>query len=395
MDFINGLQRFKLFQNFIRNPSEFSAQLLVIPNRVASIVGLDVYSPDYTVPNRNLMYSLISVCIFYYIDTTSAYEMRHEPENLINCLVTFGIGIQIIGKVFTFVYFRKDLIGMHEYTLVLLKEECNPRTKPMLMGKLFLLSVILKTMLICYAFTSVVLDVVPLLFLWQTGEKILPFGFYIPYIDPNSWSGYLLNYALQILLTVFVSSGDMGPDCIYVIILMNAFIQIDLLVSSLQEVNRQIELGDEEMANCFQKIIKRHQEHLKYLRTVENVFRFNFFVTFASLASVLVTALFAVVKLSWYQGYVFIAFVSYQLFFGCFLGTLLEMKNEQLQREIYNLCWYKLSNSNRKSHRFLLQGSQQPVCLTIIFGKLNMPTYLQVYKMIYSIFTMLLTAREE
>lgn len=110
----------------------------------------------------------------------------------------------------------------------------------------------------------------------------------------------------------------------------------------------------------------------------------------------------------------FILFVSYQLFFGCFLGTILEIKvksdemyntdlnyhfsfpqNEELQRAIYNISWYKLSLSNQKLLRFLLQSAQEPVKLTLVFARLNMPTYLQVYKTIYSIFTMLLTVREE
>lgn len=120
-------------------------------------------------------------------------------------------------------------------------------------------------------------------------------------------------------------------------------------------------------------------------------------------------------QLSWYQGVLFILFVSYQLFFGCFLGTYLAIKvtvvcdefsityndliftsqNEQFQREIYNVSWYKLSIVNQKSLRFLLEAAQEPVCLTLVFAPLNMPTFLQVYKTIYSIFTMLLTVRDE
>ncbi|KAL1401262.1 hypothetical protein pipiens_006744 [Culex pipiens pipiens] len=106
-------------------------------------------------------------------------------------------------------------------------------------------------------------------------------------------------------------------------------------------------------------------------------------------------SLFAVVKLSWYQGYVFIAFISYQLFFGCFLGTLLAMKNEQLQHEIYKISWYKLSIPHQKLLQFMLKSAQEPVCLTVIFAPLDMGTFLQVYKSIYSMFTMLLTVQEE
>lgn len=188
------------------------------------------------------------------------------------------------------------------------------------------------------------------------------------------------------------------------------------------------------MCNFFPNVIS-----FRYLRTVEIVYCFNFFLTFLCLASVLIMSLFAVVKvsllnvtqnnqftkinqttpwfsqLSWYQGYVFIAFISYQLFFGCFLGTLLAMKvialfrrvnpllivafvpfqNEQLQHEIYKISWYKLSIPHQKLLQFMLKSAQEPVCLTVIFAPLDMGTFLQVYKSIYSMFTMLLTVQEE
>ncbi|KAL9704975.1 hypothetical protein quinque_008493 [Culex quinquefasciatus] len=142
-------------------------------------------------------------------------------------------------------------------------------------------------------------------------------------------------------------------------------------------------------------IIKRYQEHVKYLETVESVYSIFFFVSFVSLAATLVLALFAVVTLSWYQGYVFIAFISYELFFSCFLGTILAVKSEQLQLAIYEVPWYKLSLPNQRSMQILLHASQKPVCLTLIFYPIDMPTFLQMYKTIYSIFTMLLTVREE
>nr|XP_019527969.2 putative odorant receptor 83c [Aedes albopictus] len=284
---------------------------------------------------------------YFYINIVSAYEMRDNTEDLINSLTTIGIAIQSVTKIVTFGVFRKDLVWLHQYTKTLYREECNPRTRDLLMNDVFLLSVILKTMIVGYAFTSISLDFAPVLVLAYTGLKLLPFGFYIPFLDQFSWTGYMINYFVQILLTVFVTSQDMGPDCIYMIISMNSFTQINLIVDSLKELSRHIDEGDSDMDDQIISIIQRHQEHLTYLRTVETVFCMMYLLSFISLSSVLILSLFAVVTLSWYQGIVFILFVSYQLFFGCFLGTILEIKNEELQRAIYNISWYKLSLSNQ------------------------------------------------
>ncbi|XP_019527969.3 putative odorant receptor 83c [Aedes albopictus] len=395
MSFLKKLQRFRIFQHSFKEPAEFYAHQIKFPNKVSKISGLDVFSEDFQILNPRVTFSVSLLMFYFYINIVSAYEMRDNTEDLINSLTTIGIAIQSVTKIVTFGVFRKDLVWLHQYTKTLYREECNPRTRDLLMNDVFLLSVILKTMIVGYAFTSISLDFAPVLVLTYTGLKLLPFGFYIPFLDQFSWTGYMINYFVQILLTVFVTSQDMGPDCIYMIISMNSFTQINLIVDSLKELSRHIDEGDSDMDDQIISIIQRHQEHLTYLRTVETVFCMMYLLSFISLSSVLILSLFAVVTLSWYQGIVFILFVSYQLFFGCFLGTILEIKNEELQRAIYNISWYKLSLSNQKLLRFLLQSAQEPVKLTLVFARLNMPTYLQVYKTIYSIFTMLLTVREE
>ncbi|XP_055534108.1 putative odorant receptor 83c [Wyeomyia smithii] len=395
MDLIQKMEQYKLFRHSFDDPAEFCAQIIATPNKISKLIGLDIFSAGYSSRNFNTIFTLFVAIFYLYLTFTSVYNMRHDVENVINCLVTLGVAIQCVWKLFTFAIYRKKLIWMHEYNISLFKEECNPRTRNMLMRNIFVLSAVLKVMLISYAFTSFSLDFAPLLYLAMTGAKLLPFGFFIPYLNQNSWSGYIINYVVHVILTVYVSSGDMGLDCIYMTILMNSFTQIDLLVISLHEMNEMIEQDCDNIKPVFEKIVRRHQEHLQYLRTVENVFRFFYFVTFVSLSSVLVTSLFAVVMLSWYQGYVFIAFVSYQMFFGCFLGTMLELKSEQLQREIYNILWYKLETEQQMPLRFMLMSAQESVTLTVIFGKLNIPTFLQVYKTVYSIFTMLQTVKVE
>ncbi|EDS30726.1 conserved hypothetical protein [Culex quinquefasciatus] len=389
MEFVKRLNRFRFFQHSYRNPSEFYDSLIVFPNMVAKITGMDIFSEGYRVISWSLFSVVVLLTVYVYTSVVTASEVWGSTEDLIFCFVTAGIGLQGLGKLYTFVAW------MHQYNKELFRKECNPTVRKMLMDSVFLLSVIVKTMLVCYVSTSILLDVAPLLFSIQTGEKILPFGFYIPFLDRNEWFGYFCNYAMHVCNTVYVSSEDMGPDCIYMIMMMCAFTQIDLLKESLTEFNQKIEENEDDLDAFFGEIIRHHRDHLEYLQTIEKVFQLNFLITFVSLSTVLVMSLFAVVTLSWYQGYVFVAFISYELFFGSFLGTMLEIKKEQLQQAIYAISWYKLSSENQKSLRFMLHASQESVSLTLIFAPLNMPTFLQVYKTIYSIFTMLLTVREE
>ncbi|XP_053686234.1 uncharacterized protein LOC128735772 [Sabethes cyaneus] len=224
-------------------------------------------------------------------------------------------------------------------------------------------------MLTCYAFTGIALVIVPFCFMLITKQKILPYGFHIPYIDKSTWGGYALNYFLQLLLTINVSSGDMGSDCIYVIMMMSSFTQIDLIMCSLKSIDHMIQQKDANVQNTIEEIIVKHQEHLKFLTTAENVFRFNFLVTFTSLSLVLVTALYAAVMLSWYQGYIFIVFIGYQLFFGCILGTVLEIK-------VSHIFYYNSRNTTEHTivDRTTTAGNLQSTLVQTVSSESKIPT---------------------
>ncbi|XP_038104467.1 odorant receptor 67d [Culex quinquefasciatus] len=338
---------------------------------------------------------IVSILVYIYCCVFTAYEVRCSVKELIFCLVTSGLAPHKTVHVWTFLMFRKELYWFHQYTKDLYREECKDRTKSMLMKNVSLLSVTTKLMLVAYTCISSAMDIVPIISSAASGEKTLPFGFYIPFLDHTSSPGFTCNFIIHVTLTVYVLCSGYGADCIYLIAMASSFTQIDVLMSALRELTTEIEAKKSDVGECLNQIIVRHQEHLKYLGTLESVFRIYFLVNFVSLALTLILSWYAAIVLSWYQGYGFILFISYGLFFGCFLGTLLAMKSEQLERAIYDVPWYKMSLANQKSMKFLLNSAQQPVSMTFIFYKLDVPTFLQMYKMIYSTFTMLLTVRDE
>lgn len=257
------LHNLRIFRHSYVDPSEFYAYLIDITNTACKIIGLDVFSPGYTLRTYRFYYIVVLTIFYIYVDVSTAWEMRHEPENFINCLVTIGIAFQLAGKFGTFACFQTELVWMHNYVKDLYQKESLSEKKAMIMNNVVLLNIFIKTMLTCYAFTGVALVVVPLFFLLTEKQKILPYGFHIPFIDKSSWGGYCVNYLLQLLLTINVSSGDMGSDCIYVIMMMSSFTQIDLILSSLRNVDRRIQDEDVEVQKIIEEIIEKHQEHLK------------------------------------------------------------------------------------------------------------------------------------
>lgn len=152
---------------------------------------------------------------------------------------------------------------MHQYTMNLYREECCDRTINMMMDNIFLLSVIVKMMMISYTFSIISIDLFPLAYSLITGEKIFPFGIYIPFVDHTTWFGYFVNFMLQVLLTLYVISESMGPDSMYMITMMSSFMQIDLLILSLKDLSNKILANDLNVEQNLKSIIKRYQEHVK------------------------------------------------------------------------------------------------------------------------------------
>ncbi|XP_055596885.1 putative odorant receptor 83c [Uranotaenia lowii] len=79
----------------------------------------------------------------------------------------------------------------------------------------------------------------------------------------------------------------------------------------------------------------------------------------------------------------------------CILGAALTIKNDQVKVAIYDTKWYDLPVEEQKMLAIVLHKSQNSVEMTIGgLALLNMETFVQILKMIYSYFAMLLQLME-
>ncbi|EDS27261.1 Odorant receptor 94b [Culex quinquefasciatus] len=385
MEYLRKISQLKVFRHSYKDPLDFYNHVLVMPNHVASITGLDVLRTDYKKSSFNFIGLILVILLFFYVTFFTVYEMRHQVEDLIYCLVTIGICLQVVMKIYTHLYYRDDLLWIQEYTKELFQEEtaahnaeCNSQSCPT-----------------GYGSCSCTMLTVPIVFTLLSGHKTLTFGFWLPFIDRFSWHGWILNMVMQIVMSIVIVSEDIGLDIIYFMTVMCSVMQIDLLKVKLQNVNAKMEKGETDITEELNDIFKRHYEHMEFVRIVEKVYRSYFFVLFSTLGASLVLVLYAIVTLSWIAGYGSGVFITYQLFVFCLLPTLLGTKKEELQREIYDISWYTWTIPNQKVLRFMLEAAQQPNCLSMIFYPLSMPTFTEVIRTIYSILTLLLTFRSD
>lgn len=262
MEFVKKLSRKQLFQHSYKDPSEYFASLLVLPNKIAGVAGLDVLSPDFKRFTPNLIGLVLTYVMFAGVSFSTIVEVRDDVDDLIYCLVTLGMGMQGLMKIFTFLLARDELVWIQEYSKRLFREE-GIAHKCLIMNNILLMNVVTKLILVFYAFTTVFMLVAPMFITLTTDHKLLTFGFWLPFVDRFSWLGYGCNLVMHVIMSIFISAENMGPDTIYFMTLINSYTQIDLMLAKIREVNNKIANNNASYKEKLNDVFKRHQEHLE------------------------------------------------------------------------------------------------------------------------------------
>ncbi|KAL9704980.1 hypothetical protein quinque_008498 [Culex quinquefasciatus] len=172
MEFVKKLSKKQLFQHSYKDPSEYFASLLVLPNKITGVAGLDVLSPDFKRFTPNLIGLVLTYVMFAGVSFSTIVEVRDDVDDLIYCLVTLGMGMQGLMKIFTFLLARDELVWIQEYSKRLFREE-GIAHKCLIMNNILLMNVVTKLILVFYAFTTVFMLVAPMFITLTTDHKLL------------------------------------------------------------------------------------------------------------------------------------------------------------------------------------------------------------------------------
>ncbi|XP_035917717.1 odorant receptor 22c-like [Anopheles stephensi] len=264
----------------------------------------------------------------------------------------------------------------------------------------------------------VIASVGPALLFLYSGKKILPFGVYLPFVDPNSGTGYELNYLYQMSCILWTPPGLTATQNIYFAFILNICIQYDVLQLQLADLNQLIQWsGVENQDNAVRKKLREiivYQRRLEvFVNTIEQVYKMQALVEVLSLTFQLVLTLYVMRTSMWPPGLILIPLCTVQLFILCVPGTLIEIKASHLTETIYGIDWHDMHQKNKRIFQLLLHRSQHPrflTCARMAIIDLNLflsvrrlagvemrlgwvyytdPFRSQVMKKVYSIFMML------
>ncbi|XP_063709354.1 putative odorant receptor 83c [Culicoides brevitarsis] len=366
-------------------------------------VGLSILEENFTPVNPRLIFLVIFNTAFVFFNIYSVYVRRSLDivEISMSC-VPFGLALQGLVKQATFYMNYKELkdmvnSGAEFYHLVLYEKMKKAARDFIFFANMIIMHFVRYAYIIAVALTFFI----PIIYSCLFGEtRTLPFEVEIPFTDiQNNWGHYWLNFWYQAMSCIYVTIGLVACDGTYIVLLTNAFTQLENIYFELENLDiltqhRNVEKQSKAISEKLNHIIGLHQEYLKFISSVNKMFLWLFTVNIVSMVFQIVISLFITVSANTkISAPIFTLLGTSQLLLCCLVGTLLENKHDKLVLCTYDICWYNMRIQEQKKLLLLLHATQRKVVIEYRFGAMNIPLFVEIYKKIYSGLTMLMQKR--
>ncbi|XP_063709355.1 uncharacterized protein LOC134837893 [Culicoides brevitarsis] len=384
-------------------------------------VGLDVIKENYSPVNTRLFLLVLFNSSLIVFNITSLYERRSLGivEISLSC-IPLGTLFQGIAKQLTFCLNHTDMKNLVDSGAMFYNSLKYDKMKGKARDYAFFGYMVFNHFIrYAYIFAVLVVLLTPMIYVNFFGaEKILAYEVNIPLIDAKSDYGYWINFANHSVASAYYIIGLVAGDGIYIMLLTNAFTQLENIYFELENLDSltrksnkkmkkqkvrdqikdqtktQVEQKDidKEISEKLNHIIELHQNYLSFIKQVNEIFLGLFTVNVFTMVFQIVVSLFIVVVSvgTILSAPIFALLGSTQLLLSCTVGTLLDKKHDKLIECTYDICWYNMKVEEQKKVKFLLQATQQEVFIGYAFGALNIPLFVEIYKKIYSGLTMLM-----
>ncbi|XP_062713109.1 odorant receptor 43a-like [Aedes albopictus] len=350
---------------------------------------------DYTRLNPRLIFLVCDLTLYIVVNCWCLTVFWGQLTDVVFCLVTMGIAVQGFAKIAN--YTDDRLYDLHVYNVKRFdRVRGYPEAHESLQTTAVMCKVFIKIFSYLFTMLTTFIPVYTIVYSITSRSLQLPFGFFFPWIDHTKLFGYLINLSYHFLQIYEASYGLLATDTCFLFFILHAMGQLDIIIiylKKLDELSLQYDKtkSDEEVYRLLDDITEKHQEHMEYMSKMDSLLKPGFFVNFSCMIAETVASLYVQSATDgiWYPGLIVVLLCIVQLFIACALGTVYSTKNDQLVDEIYNVSWYALPIPAQKSLALILNSSQHPVVLSDGFDAIDLFAFVQIYKKIYTYFTML------
>ncbi|XP_053679057.1 uncharacterized protein LOC128729678 [Anopheles nili] len=289
-----------------RDPIEQHMIVVSFINNIAGLIGMHVFSADYSATNPLFVVVLIDVFLFFCVNLYTLIISFGDLVNFMFCFETIlYAGIAFI-KIDVFVRHYKTIHELNHFLIEFNRRyRHDPEQRELLMSNTVDLWLLIAVFNIC-TFVAPILIFSYSLVWTVTIDYVLPFGFLLPTIGFDYFRGFVMNYLFQLLEACLLVPGLMGAMTSIMMFLMNACLQIDMLQLELKRLSKFCAANIDgqhtvEIRKRIHEIIDHHIEHLVYIKKVCSLFELHFFVVLGCIFCQLVSIVVVVVKIDMLQ----------------------------------------------------------------------------------------------
>ncbi|XP_050067360.1 odorant receptor 67d-like [Anopheles maculipalpis] len=366
----------------------------------ASFVGLDIMEPDYK-PNIFTILALIAVCLTLLSEFYTVWYYWPNLVKLMESAAIYGILIQGIAKFYTALRYRKFFEAMYNrldrFHYEHRQHEKNNATLLLLMQRIRLVTKLIMMQIIV---SGLILSLNPALQYLLQGERAMPYAIILAFTDPEIMSHFLLNLAVQYYLLVVGLAGFVAAESVLILFVTSVAGFADVLKNKIDEMNTVL-LDNEHnkdrtaVKTKLREILMLHQRVLEYENDLEKRYYLNNWVQVASSVFNLTGALFGCYVSNSFTMYALAIAVVIQLFELCLLGTILSIKNEEIEHAFYNSLWYLMDRAEKKDFMIMFHKSQHAIEMTVAsMAPLNVVLFIAIMQKIYGYAMMLMSFLE-
>ncbi|XP_053696907.1 odorant receptor 67d-like [Sabethes cyaneus] len=362
-------------------------------------VGVDIILMEKFRWNFRTYLCLLCLALFSLSIVYTSYVHWTDWYAVMDSLSISGIGFQGMIKLYAGLaktsYFQEKYLNIRALHQ---RSTENPRDNLSMVKCALIVLYVFRFFFVTYFVAGSAFFVLPIYMLVIKQEKTLILPLELPFVETFSDAGYVIIMVYHAVMVIIAIAGILAADMGIMIYVLHIVGIVDVFVNNLDELDEMLvqpDTSERAKQQKFTEICIMHREIIRYEEDLDECYYYTVFVQVITSVSCLSLTLFVVyMTRNWIRG-MFILATFFQLLEFCLLGTALRVKNDHAIDAIYNCKWHLLSTSDKRRLAIMLHRAQNPVEMTIGgLALLNMETFVEIIKTIYSYFAMMISFLE-
>lgn len=249
---------------------EMFKRIVQFDNWIGGLLGADIFSNGYSIHNFKFWLDISNFVFFVLLNCYDLFLFRQEAARVFFILVSLFAAGQESIKLSTYIFYLENIL---DHVARAEKYITNYNTKAaneifekwlMIICHSFFLAIVL------FAFVSFAISIYPIIFYFIFGEKVLHFGFELPFIDwRTSNIAYFINFAWCCYLVALYCIAGVSAVFLSTFPIILSFGQFELINSFLEDLDNIVKSqgkdssNDVEVKQQIKKIVEMHNELLE------------------------------------------------------------------------------------------------------------------------------------